>query len=142
VEVESTLDDVRLVRGRTGTDRYVVRDASGREYTTFRDAIGRRAMGLRGRRVRIAFHEEERGRYRNVYVDEVEPLDSGAAAEGSARGAEEAAWRTAVDAAPWLVGEPGETVSPEQLYEKLKPFESRVARDIEAGEERDAEGGL
>jgi hypothetical protein len=29
------------------------------------------------------------------------------------------------------VGEPGQTVKPEELYDKLKPFEDRVAQDIE-----------
>jgi hypothetical protein len=50
---------------------------------------------------------------------------------------EEAAWRTAVDAAPWLVGEsePHEDVPPEELYDKLKPFKDRVAEDIKDGEE-------
>jgi hypothetical protein len=50
---------------------------------------------------------------------------------------EEAAWGTAVDAAPWLVGEsePHDEVPPEELYEKLKPFKERVAEDI-----KDAEG--
>jgi hypothetical protein len=44
---------------------------------------------------------------------------------------EEAAWRTAVEATPWLVGsEPGDEVTPDQLYEKLKPFKDRVADDI------------
>jgi hypothetical protein len=45
----------------------------------------------------------------------------------------EAAWRTAVDAAPWLVGEsePHEAVPPDELYEKLKPFKEKVAQDIE-----------
>jgi len=36
-----------------------------------------------------------------------------------------------VEAAPWLVGEPGDTVPPEELYGKLKPFEEKVADDIE-----------
>jgi hypothetical protein len=38
-----------------------------------------------------------------------------------------------VAAAPWLVGEPepGSAVPPEKLYEQLKPFEERVAEDIE-----------
>jgi len=36
------------------------------------------------------------------------------------------------------VGEPGKQVPPEELYEKLKPFEDRVAADIEA--RRDDEG--
>ena len=43
-----------------------------------------------------------------------------------------AAWRTAVEAAPWLVGEsePHEEVPPEELYEKLRPFKDKVAEDI------------
>jgi hypothetical protein len=46
---------------------------------------------------------------------------------------EEAAWRTAVDAAPWLVGsKPSKEVAPDELYEKLKPFEDRVAEDIKS----------
>lgn len=36
-----------------------------------------------------------------------------------------------MEAAPWLVGEPGDTVPPEELYGKLKPFEEKVADDIE-----------
>jgi hypothetical protein len=44
---------------------------------------------------------------------------------------QEAAWRTAVEAAPWLVGKPGQAVPPDELHEKLKPFEERVAKDIE-----------
>ena len=52
---------------------------------------------------------------------------------------QEAAWRAAVDAAPWLVGEPGKEVGPDELYEKLKPFEERVAADIERAHEQRAE---
>jgi hypothetical protein len=52
---------------------------------------------------------------------------------------EEAAWRTAVEAAPWLVGQPDGTVEAEQLYEKLKPFEQRVADDIAAGRRSESE---
>ena len=49
---------------------------------------------------------------------------------------DEAAWRTAVEAAPWLVGEsePNEAVAPEELDEKLRPFKELVAEDIEGGE--------
>ena len=45
---------------------------------------------------------------------------------------EEAGWRTAVDAAPWLVGDSDQTeeVPPEEMFEKLKPFKDRVAEDI------------
>ena len=51
--------------------------------------------------------------------------------------ADEAAWRTAVEAAPWLVGEsePQEAVPPDELYEKLKPFKEQVAEDIRETED-------
>jgi hypothetical protein len=46
--------------------------------------------------------------------------------------AEEAAWRTAVEAAPWLVGDsdPHAKTGPEELYDTLKPFKDKVADDI------------
>ena len=127
-----TIADVRTFETRSGSVRYVVRDSDGNEYTTFRERIGDAAKALEGRRVRIEFHEEERGQYKNVYLDKAEPApaeDKG----GADTDPSEAAWRTAVDAAPWLVGEsePHEEVPPDELYDKLKPFKERVARDIE-----------
>jgi hypothetical protein len=82
--------------------------------------------------VRIEFHEEQRGQYTNVYLDKVEAAPDEGGGSGDTDPSE-AAWRTAVDAAPWLVGEsePHEEVPPDELYEKLKPFKERVARDIE-----------
>ena len=128
-----TLDDVRTFDTRSGNVRYVVRDTDGNEYTTFREAIGRRAQELEHQPARIEYHEEQRGDYRNVYLDKVEPAapDAGRPA-GADTDPEQAAWRTAVDAAPWLVGEsePHEEVDPDRLYEKLKPFKDRVAKDI------------
>jgi hypothetical protein len=45
--------------------------------------------------------------------------------------AEEVAWKTAVDAAPWLLGEaPPGGVDPEEAFEKLQQFKERVADDI------------
>jgi hypothetical protein len=133
VETESVLEDVKTYQTRGGSVRYVARDAEGNEYTTFREAIGEEAKRLQGSRVRITSHEEQRGQYTNVYLDRLEPLpgppDGTAGAEDT--DPQEAAWRTAVEAAPWLVGQPGSTVDPEELYEKLKPFEERVASDIE-----------
>ena len=61
---------------------------------------------------------------------QVEPIAE-PASPGDDTDPQEAAWRTAVEAAPWLVGKPGSTVDAEELYEKLKPFEERVASDIE-----------
>ena len=112
--------------------RYVARDVEGNEYTTFRQEIGERASALQGASVRIEYHRERRGGYENTYLDEVtaaEPAD--VTPPGQPADAREAAWRTAVDAAPWLVGGPAKPVPPEELYEKLKPFEERVAADIE-----------
>ena len=135
--------DVRIAsveeaQTRSGHTRFVVKDDGGNEYTTFREQIGDKARQLAGKRARIKFHEQQRGEYRNVYLDGVEPAgeESGAGSEsggGPERDTdpEEAAWRTAVDAAPWLVGsKPRDEVSPDQLYEKLKPFKDRVAEDI------------
>jgi hypothetical protein len=71
--------------------------------------------------------------YTNVYLDKVEPAPAEAeAAEAGDTDPEEAAWRTAVDAAPWLVGEADrqEKTAPDELYEKLKPFKEKVAEDI------------
>jgi hypothetical protein len=133
-----TIESVRTVQTRGGNARYVVRDSEGNEYTTFRERIGDDAAQLEGRRVRIEYHEVQRGQYTNVYLDKVEPV----AAEGGGgrradTDAEEAAWRTAVEAAPWLVGEsdPHAKTSPEELYETLKPFKDKVADDIKEGEE-------
>lgn len=130
-----TLDEVRTFETSRGNTRYVVRDTDGNEYTTFREAIGERAQQLQGQRVHIEFHENQRGQYKNVYLDKVEPAPSDAE-DGGGSDADEAAWRTAVEAAPWLVGEsePQEEVPPEELYEKLKPFKERVAEDIRDSE--------
>ena len=134
MERETVLQDVKTFETRGGNVRYVVRDAEGNEYTTFREQIGDRARELAGKRARIRFHEQQRGQYRNVYLDEVEPVEApDSEASGQDTDPEEAAWRTAVDAAPWLVGsKPNEEVEPDELYGKLKPFKDRVAEDIKS----------
>src|SRR5215207_5401249 len=104
MEREVTLDDVRTFDTRGGNVRYVVRDSEGNEYTTFREAIGDKAKQLEGKRARIEFHEQQRGQYKNVYLDKVEAAGDQSAGSGEDTDPEEAAWRTAVDAAPWLVG--------------------------------------
>ena len=134
------IEEVRTFETRGGNVRYVVKDGDGNEYTTFREGIGDEAKRLEGTRVRIEYHENQRGQYTNVYLDKVQPAPEAAPGEGGGRtDPDEAAWRTAVEAAPWLVGEsePREEVPPEELYEKLKPFKERVAEDIK-GEDEDA----
>ena len=136
MEAEVKIEDVRTFETSGGNTRFVVRDADGKEYTTFREAIGAAAKRAEGRRARIEFHENQRGRYTNVYLDKVEPLPDEAGQAGDDTDPDEAAWRTAVEAAPWLVGEsePHEEVPPEELYEKLRPFKDKVADDIKEGE--------
>jgi hypothetical protein len=140
MEAVVKIDRVLTFDTRGGNVRYVVRDSDGNEYTTFREGIGEEAKRLEGERVRIEYHENQRGQYTNVYLDKVEPAPADQAAGGDAgrTDPDEAAWRTAVEAAPWLVGEsePHEEVPPEELYEKLRPFKERVAEDIkEDGED-------
>jgi hypothetical protein len=127
-----TISAVRTFETRGGNVRYVVRDSDGNEYTTFREAIGKQATELEGRHARIEYHEQQRGEYRNVYLDKVEPVAADDDDGGSNTEPEEAAWRTAVDAAPWLVGDsdPHAKTPPDKLYETLKPFKDRVAEDI------------
>jgi hypothetical protein len=137
------LSEVRTVETRSGNTRYVSKDANGTEYTTFREDIGERAKRLQGQRVRLEYHEERRGQYTNVYLDRIEPAEQAAGQAGADSDTDpaEAAWQTAVAAAPWLVGEPENAVPPKKLYDKLKPFEERVASDIEEHQRRSAQAG-
>jgi len=130
MEALVTIDEVRTFETRGGNVRYVVRDSDGNEYTTFRESIGNEAKRFEGQRARIEYHENQRGQYTNVYLDKVQPAPEESAEDDT--DPDEAAWRTAVEAAPWLVGEsePHEEVPPEELYEKLRPFKDKVARDI------------
>lgn len=139
MDTVTTIEDVMTFETRTGNTRYVVKDSSGNEYTTFRESIGQEAQRLKGKRVRIEHHETQRGQYTNVYLDKVEPAADAGEEGGPANDPDEAAWRTAVEAAPWLVGEsePHEEVPPDELFEKLRPFKELVAEDIEDGETAD-----
>ena len=138
MDTVTKIEDVMTFETRTGNTRYVVKDSSGNEYTTFRESIGQEALRLKGSHVRIEYHETQRGQYTNVYLDKVEPAPepAGGGGGGAAPDPDEAAWRTAVEAAPWLVGEsePHEEVPPDELFEKLRPFKELVAEDIEDGE--------
>src|SRR5689334_118089 len=139
-EAVVTVAEVKAFKTQSGNTRFVLRDDDGREYTTFREQIARDALAAEGRRARITFHEQQRGNFTNVYLDAVEPLEEEESAEGASEAVEEVAWKTAVDAAPWLLGgEPEEAVPPEELFERLQPFKERVAEDIR-GEAPDEPG--
>jgi hypothetical protein len=138
VETDVLIRSVERVRSRSGNVRYVVRDAEGREFSTFRQKIGEEAERYQGQRAHIAFHEEERGGFHNVYLDRIRPAPGENAANTDP---EEAAWRTAVEATPWLVGtgEPEREVPPDELFERLKPFKDRVSDDIRHDDTREKE---
>jgi hypothetical protein len=128
MEKEVRVTKVEAIKTRSGNTRFVLRDDEGNEYTTFKEDIARQAVAAEGRLARIEYHEQQRGEFTNVYLDRVEPLDE----DEEAHGADEAAWDAAVEAAPWLLGtsEPKRKVPPDELFEKLKPFQERVADDI------------
>jgi hypothetical protein len=136
MDAEVHVRDVKRVETRSGNTRWVLTDDAGNEYTTFRPRIGEEAERHAGRRARITYHEEERDGFRNVYLDGVQPLPDAAGEEDGAE-ADEVAWATAVEAAPWLIGttEPSEAIPPDELYDRLEPFKRRVAEDIRDGED-------
>ena len=136
-EANVTVSDVQAYRTQSGKTRYVLRDETGREYTTFKEAIARDALAAEGRRARIEYHEQERNGYQNVYLDRVELLESeGTEGADDAGETDEVAWKTAIDAAPWLLGKaPAGGVEAEELFEKLQPFKELVAEDIRGDEE-------
>jgi hypothetical protein len=144
MDADVTIASVETNKTRSGNTRWAVKDDQGREYTTFRPAIGQAAERAEGSRARIAFHEEERNGFRNVYLDRVEPLEAGAPAAADDSDPEEAAWRTAVEAAPYLLGgdeaREGE-VPPEEAFEKLKPFKDLVSEDIRSGPSESSDRG-
>lgn len=130
MEQEVRVTEVKAFKTRSGNTRFVLRADGDREFTTFKEDIARQALAAEGKRARIEFHEQERNGFRNVYLDRVEVLDEDKQPDTDEH-AEEVAWKTAVDAAPWLLGgEPEEAVSPDKLYDRLQPFKERVAEDI------------
>jgi hypothetical protein len=132
VEAEVSVERVDVKETRNGNRRFVLRDADGKEYTTFRPQIGEAAATYKGKRAHITFHEDQRNGFTNVYLDAIEAVPQRPSADTGDHDAEVAAWQTAVEAAPWLSGEsePERAVDPDELFDRLKPFQERVAADI------------
>src|SRR3954452_4297836 len=137
MDADVVITSVRTDETRNGNTRWTVTDDGGGEYTTFRPAIGQAAEQAKGSRARISYHEEERNGFRNVYLDKVERAAEAPppAAPGGDSDPDEAAWRTAVDAAPYLLDEQEAAgqITPEKAFEKLKPFKDLVADAIRSG---------
>ncbi len=132
-ESEVRVSEVKAFKTRSGNTRFVLVDDQGKEYSTFKEGIAAKLPGLEGRRARIKYHEQERDRFTNVYLDDVEALEQPDRAEEDVN---EAAWKTAMDAAPYLLSPDARDVPPEELFEKLQPFKELVAEDIETDGER------
>jgi hypothetical protein len=130
-ESEVRVSEVKALKTKSGNTRFVLVDNQGKEYSTFKEQIAASLPGLEGKRARIKFHEHERDGFTNVYLDAVEPLDEPA----GHRDADEVGWKTAMDAAPYLLSADAveREVPPEELFDKLQPFKELVAEDIETG---------
>ena len=133
-EKETTVASVRAFKTASGNTRFVLRDDDGKEYTTFKEPIAKEALAAEGRRARIEFHEQQRDGFTNVYLDKVEVLDD---ALPESADAEEVAWKTTMEAAPYLLGGDAaeREVPPQELFEKLQPFKELVADDIRDGDD-------
>ena len=131
------VERVEAKKTQSGNTRFVLVDESGREFTTFKEPIARQALAAEGRRARITFHETQKGQFTNVYLDAVEPLGGEEGEPASEEHANEVAWRTAIEAAPYILGRDAaeREVPPEELFEKVKPLKDLVADDIRPEEE-------
>jgi hypothetical protein len=131
-EATVTVERVEARKTQSGNTRFVLVDDSGREFTTFKEPIARQALAAEGRRAKITYHEQQKGQFTNVYLDAVEPLGGGATDDEAEERTNEVAWRTAIEAAPYVLG--GDAVErevpPEEFFEKLKPLKDLVADDI------------
>src|SRR3954447_13359365 len=138
-EADVLIADVKAIRTKAGNTRFVVVGDDGREFSTFREELAADLPALKGRRARILYHEEQRGAYTNVYLDGVDPVEEESAGDTDP---DEVGWRTAVDAAPYLLSsaELEREVPPEELFERLRPFKDLVAEDIERGELEEENG--
>ncbi len=130
-ETEVRVSEVNAFKTRSGNTRFVLVDERGNEYSTFKEQIAAKLPGLEGKRARITYHEQERGGFTNVYLDAVEPVEE----ERTDAEVDEAAWRTAMEAAPYLLSPEARDVPPRELFEKLQPFKELVAEDIEQSDE-------
>jgi hypothetical protein len=139
-ENEVQVKDVKAFRTKSGNTRFVLVDDQGTEYSTFREQIAAKLQGLEGRRARIKYHEQERDGFTNVYLDAVEPLGEASTEEEGGAAVDEVAWKTTMEAAPYLLGSDAveEELSPDELFAKLQPFKELVAEDIEGDRETES----
>ena len=126
------VERIEAHKTQSGNTRFVLVDDRGREFTTFKEPIARQAVAAEGRRARITFHESQRGNFTNVYLDAVEPLPEEEVDATAEERTNEVAWRTAIEAAPYILGGDAREreVPPDEFFEKMKPLKDLVADDI------------
>ena len=131
-EEEVRVAEVRAFKTKSGNTRFVLVDDQGKEYSTFKEQIAAKLPGLEDKRVRITWHEQQREGFTNVYLDDIELLDS--PDPSGEREADEVAWKTAMEAAPYLLDPEAveRELSPRDLFAKLQPFKELAAEDIES----------
>jgi len=126
-EEEVRVAELKAFKTKSGNTRYVLVDDQGREFSTFKEQIAAKLPGLEGKRARVKYREQQREGFTNVYLDHVEPLEG---PESGEHETDEVAWKTAMDATPYLVGEEAE-LSPRDLFAKMQPFKELLAVDVE-----------
>jgi|SRR5436190_9027890 len=133
-EAEVRVAEVKALETRSGNKRYVLVDENGKEYSTFKEHVAAKLPGLEGKRARITYHEQERNGFTNVYLDAAEALETTEPQSAGSHDADEVAWKTAVDAAPYLLSSDAveDEIAPDALFGKLQPFKELVAEDIES----------
>ena len=130
-EATVQVTEVKAFKTQSGNTRFVLVADDGSEYSTFKEGIARQAVAAEGRRARIEFHEQQRNGFMNVYLDKVELLEEEHEAGPRGDDTDEVAWKTAIEAAPWLLGDaPAGGIDAEAAFEKLQPFKELVADDI------------
>ena len=131
---------VEARKTQSGKTLFVLTDDTGREYTTFKEPIAKQAIAAEGKRAQIQFHETQKGTFTNVYLDSIETLAGEGVDVDEEERTNEVAWRTAIDAAPYILsGDAVEKeVPPEEFFEKLKPLKDLVADDIRSEDDREA----
>lgn len=130
------VERVEAKKTQSGNTRFVLVDDSGREFTTFKEPIARQALAAEGKRAKIKYHEQQKGEFTNVYLDAVETLPDEGAEEDAEERTNDIAWRTAIEAAPYILGGDAieREVPPEEFFEKVKPLKDLVAEDIHPDE--------
>lgn len=136
-EAVVNVERVEAHQTQSGNTRFVLVADNGREYTTFKEPIARKALEAEGRKARITFHEQQRGNFTNVYLDAVELLPDEGAEPGAEEHTDEVAWKTAIEAAPYILeGDAVDREVPaEEFFEKMKPLKDLVAEDIRRDED-------